>query len=343
MNSRQLFEAALDPDRVPEATPVWFMRQAGRLFPEYRKIREEHPFKEVCSNPELNAEVTCMPVEELGVDAAIIFADILLPLEGMGSGFELVPGKGPVIEDPVKSPEDVKNLTSGTPAEELSYVYRAIEASVERLPGDVPLIGFAGAPFTLASYLIEGGKSRSHLRTRQFLLEHPEAWDELMSLIVKASIEYLQHQVEAGAEFVQLFDSWAGQLSPGVYREHVSNHTASIVQAINDVPVIHFGTKTAGLLEEIAGTGPDVMGLDWRISLGNARYHYEESMPVQGNLDPALLLTDFGTVKTHLDRIFEQARSYPGHVFNLGHGILPETEPDIVRRTVDYVHETSRS
>lgn len=339
VNSRDAFETALDPDRSDGPTPVWFMRQAGRLFDEYRAIREEHDFKEVCRAPDLNARVTCMPVERLDVDAAIIFADILLPLEGMGSGFELVPGEGPVIDNPVETPDDVDRLTAGNPGRELQYVFRAIETSIDRLPDDVPLIGFAGAPFTLASYLIEGGKSRNHLKTRRFLLDHPEAWDRLMSTIVEATIEYLEGQVDAGAELVQVFDSWVGQLSPTVYSRHVADHTAAIIDAIDEVPVIHFGTKTAGLLRRISSLGPDAVGLDWRISLREAKHHLNAGQPVQGNLDPALLLTDFETVKQHVDGILDQAREYPGHVFNLGHGILPETEPEVVRQTVDYVHD----
>ncbi|MFB6345749.1 MAG: uroporphyrinogen decarboxylase [bacterium] len=339
MNSRNAFQAAIDGDSRNSPTPVWFMRQAGRLFDEYRAIREDHDFKEVCRSAELNARVTCMPVERLNVDAAIIFADILLPLEGMGSGFELVPGKGPVIDNPVRTPDDVDQLKTGTPRQDLSYVYNAIEASIDKLPDDVPLIGFAGAPFTLASYLIEGGKSRSHHRTRTFMLDYPKAWDQLMSKIVDATVEYLRGQIDAGAEYVQLFDSWVGQLSPPVYQRHVSDHSREIIESIRSVPIIHFGTKTAGLLGSISNLSPDVVGLDWRIELEEAQQQLTDRPAVQGNLDPALFLTSFDTVKSHVDTILEQAETYSGHIFNLGHGILPDTEPEIVRRTVDYVHE----
>lgn len=339
MNSRERFHAALEVNSTEGPTPVWFMRQAGRLFEEYRAIRKEHEFKTVCRNPELNARVTCMPVEQLGVDAAIIFADILLLLEGMGSGFELVPGEGPVIESPVRSPRDVDELHAADPGEDLGYVFDAIGASVERLPDDVPLIGFAGAPFTLASYLIEGGKSRNHYRTRRFMLDYPEAWERLMSYVVEGTVEYLRGQIKAGAEFAQLFDSWVGQLSPTIYRKHVADHTEAIINGIDSAPVIHFGTQTAGLLPAISSLNPDVIGVDWRISLREAQKSFEQPTPVQGNLDPALFLTSFETVRNHVDEILDQAKHHPGHVFNLGHGILPETEPEIVRKTVQYVHE----
>lgn len=340
MNSRDALFDAIHGRSNPK-TPVWFMRQAGRLFPEYRALREDYDFKELCRNEKLNARVTCMPVERLGVDAAIIFSDILLPLESVGAGFELVPGEGPVLDRTVESMNDVRELSAGSPRQDLDYVLEAIEASIDRLPEDVPLIGFAGAPFTLASYLVEGGKSRNHMKTRNFMLNEPEAWDRLMDLLVDLTIPYLEGQVEAGAEILQLFDSWVGQLSPPLYEERVLPHTERIVEAVDGPPLIHFGTKTAGLLPLIEKLDVDVLGIDWRIDVATARNQLSDPPCLQGNLDPGLLLNDFPSVKPYVDRILEQA-SPAGHVFNLGHGILPETQPEVVEKLVEYVHSQPR-
>jgi uroporphyrinogen decarboxylase len=339
MNSRQLFEAAIAGES-PERMPVWFMRQAGRLFPEYRKLRKEYDFKELCQSPENNARVTCMPVQKLDVDAAIIFSDILLPLESIGAGFELVPGEGPVLDRTIDSAADVDNLTMGSPRDDLSYVFEAIRSSIDRLPESVPLIGFAGAPFTLASYLVEGGRSRSMMKTRRFMLNEPQAWTEFMNRLVDVTIPYLQGQIEAGAEFLQLFDSWVGQLSPARYRDQVLPHTKRIIDAIDNVPMIHFGTKTAGLLPHIAESGADVISLDWRIDLEKAEGVLGEDTIMQGNFDPGLLLGNFDEIQTQLDNIIEQAPDR-GHIFNLGHGILPETEPEIMKSLVRYVKAES--
>ncbi len=339
MNSRQLMMDAIQGNENP-TTPVWFMRQAGRLFEEYRNLREEYDFKELCQDAEMNAQVTCMPAERLNVDAAIIFSDILLPLEILDAGFELVPGEGPVMDRTVRSHEDVEQLKKPTGVEKLNYVFRAIEGSIERLPDDVPLIGFAGAPFTLATYLVEGGKSRDHIRTRRFMLNNPEAWDELMDRLVNLTIPYLRGQVEAGAEILQLFDSWIGQIGPDQYRKWILPHTRRIREAFPDTPFIHFGTGTAGLLSSIADCEPDVIGLDWRVELSDVRDRLGDEFCYQGNMDPALPLTDADTVRSEADRIL-QASNPDGHIFNLGHGVLPDTEPEVIKKLVTHVHEHS--
>lgn len=321
----------------PEVTPVWFMRQAGRLFPEYRQLREKYDFKQLCSSPSLNAKVTCLPVFKLGVDAAIIFSDILLPLESLGPEFEFVSGEGPVLHQTVDTIRKIKRLDDGSPKGDLEAIYDAIRRSLDQLPDDVPLIGFGGAPFTLASYLIEGGRSRDHLKTRQFMMNQPDAWAILMEKLVNVTIPHLEGQVEAGAEILQLFDSWVGQVSPTAYRDCVLPYTRAIFQELSGVPLIHFGTKTAGLLRHIKQCGPDVISLDWRIELSEASRRLQDEVPLQGNLDPALLLSDFDRIRPHVDAILEQAPA-AGHLFNLGHGILPQTEPDRVKKLVEYVH-----
>ncbi len=335
MNSRQLLDDAIRGNS-PTRMPVWFMRQAGRLFGVYRELREEYSFKELCRSPELNARVTCLPVEELEVDAGIIFSDILLPLESIGAGFEIVPGEGPVLDRTIETPADVKELQLQTPREDLNYVFEAITRSLSRLPGDVPVIGFAGAPFTLASYLVEGGRSRSLLKTRKFMVEQPRAWADLMDLLVEVTVPFLNGQVEAGAEFLQVFDSWVGQLSPGLYQRYVLPYTRRIFDRTDGVPIIHFGTGTAGLLDLISRVEPEVVSLDWRIDLADARDWVRTPTCFQGNLDPGLLLGPFESFRPEVDRILEQAPDR-GHVFNLGHGFLPETEPETVKTLVDYV------
>jgi uroporphyrinogen decarboxylase len=322
-------------------TPVWIMRQAGRYMPEYRAVRAKLGFLELCKTPDAAAEVTVTAVERLGVDAAIIFADILLILEPMGVGLEFSKGDGPVIHRPVRSTADVDALAEVDPAA-LGFVAEAIRRAKAALPSGIPLIGFAGAPFTLASYLIEGGGSDAYVRTRAFLHADPGAWHALMEHIVRALGGYLDAQIAAGADAIQLFDSWVGCLSPADYRAHVLPHVRALLEPLRGrVPVIHFGTGTAGLLEAMRAAGGDVIGLDWRVDLdaGWARVGYD--VGVQGNLDPVALFAPIPEIRRRAAAILGQAAGRPGHIFNLGHGVLPETPVDHVRALIDAVHELS--
>jgi uroporphyrinogen decarboxylase len=320
-----------------ERVPVWFMRQAGRSLPEYRALRERHSILEVCRTPELAVEVTLQPVRRLGVDAAILFSDIVVPLEAMGVALDIAPGIGPVIDTPVRSAADVDRLGPLVPEEGVPFVLDAIAALVEEL--DVPLIGFAGAPFTLASYLVEGGPSRDHARTKALMLGDPPTWDKLMDRLSEAILAYLRAQVRAGAAAVQLFDSWAGALGPRDYRAHVAPAVTRILEGLSDlgVPRIHFGVGTGELLELMGGTGTDVMGIDWRVPLGRARERLGDDVVLQGNLDPALCLAPFDVVRDKAHEVLAETGGHR-HVFNLGHGVLPDTDPDTLARLVDVVH-----
>jgi len=318
------------------------MRQAGRYMPEYRAIRERLGFLELCKNPEAAAEVTLLPVERLGVDAAIIFADILLPVEAMGVGLEFSRGEGPVIRRPVRGAADLGRLADVDPREATPFVFEAIRKVRAALKERVPLIGFAGAPFTLASYLIEGGPSREYLDTKRLMHDDPAAWRLLMERLVGVTVGYLNGQIAAGAQTVQLFDSWVGILSPDDYREFVLPHTRATVNGITaGVPVIHFGTGTAGLLELMRVAGGDVIGLDWRVDLGEGWRRVGYDVGVQGNLDPALLLAKPAEIRREVEAILRRAGGRPGHIFNLGHGVLPETPVDHVIAFVEMVHELS--
>jgi uroporphyrinogen decarboxylase len=317
------------------------MRQAGRYMPEYRAVREKLGFLELCKSPDAAAEVTVTAAERLGVDAAIIFADILLVLEPMGVGVEFARGDGPSIARPVRSGADVDRLREGDVAE-LAYVAEAVRRARTALPARIPLIGFAGAPFTLASYLIEGGGSRTYARTKALLFDDPGAWRALMERLVRAVSAYLNAQIAAGAQAVQLFDSWVGCLAPADYRAHVLPHVRALVGALTPgVPVIHFGTDTAGLLEAMRAAGGDVIGLDWRVDLDAAWARLGYDVAVQGNLDPLALLAPAAEIRARAAAILGQAAGRPGHVFNLGHGIVPQTPVDHVRALVDAVHELS--
>jgi len=323
-------------------TPVWLMRQAGRYMAEYRAIRERFSFLELCKTPDAAAEVTLQPVEHLGVDAAILFADILLVLEPLGVGLTFEKGDGPVIARPVRAPEQIVRLPKVDTADALAYVFETIRRVKHELAGRVPLIGFAGAPFTLASYAIEGGGSRSYAHTKRLLYAHPDAFHALMAHLVDVTADYLNGQIAAGVEAVQVFDSWVGNLSPDDYRAAVLPHMQELFRRLDpSVPAIHFSTGTAGFLELVAQAGGDVVGLDWRISLdeGWRRIGFERA--VQGNLDPGVLLAPPAVIRARVREILERAGGRPGHVFNLGHGILPETPPDSVRALVDAVHELS--
>jgi uroporphyrinogen decarboxylase len=334
------FLAACRREAVPY-TPVWLMRQAGRYMAEYRAVREKLGFLELCKTPDAAAEVTVTAAERLGVDAAIIFADILLVLEPMGVGLEYTRGDGPVIHRPVRTPTDVDRLTEAAP-DALGYVAEAVRRARAALPGRVPLIGFAGAPFTLASYLIEGGGSRTYARTKGFMYAHPEAWRALMERLTRTVAGYLNAQIAAGADAVQLFDSWVGCLGPADYRAHVLPHVRALIGALRPgTPVIHFGTGTAGLLEAMRAAGGDVIGLDWRVDLDAAWARVGHDVAVQGNLDPITLLAPVAEIRRQAAAILGQAAGRAGHIFNLGHGILPQTPVDHVRALVDAVHELS--
>jgi uroporphyrinogen decarboxylase len=324
-------------------TPVWFMRQAGRYMSEYRTIRAKHTLLEICNQPELAAEVTLQPVKKLGVDAAILFADILLPLIPMGIQLEFAAGEGPVINNPIRSVADIDALCPVEPHDSLAFVLQAIRIVRRELDPNVALIGFAGGPFTLASYLIEGGSSRNYQKTKQMMYAAPEAWHRLMKKLEQVISDYLAAQVEAGAQAVQLFDSWIGTLAAEDYREYVLPHSQAIFQALRPgrVPMIHFGTGTASLLPLMQTAGGDVIGLDWQTPLDWGWKQLEYKVAVQGNLDPAVLLAPQAELERRVLRILRQAGGRPGHIFNLGHGILPETPVENVQRVVDLVHEYS--
>lgn len=326
--------------RLPvERTPVWFMRQAGRYMQEYRQLRKKHSLLEICRTPELAVEVTLQPIEAFRFDAAIIFADILLPIVPMGLELEFIKGEGPVIHNPVRSPADISALTSYDPAENLSATMDAIRLVRERLPDSVPLIGFAGAPFTLASYMIEGGSSRSYQRAKSLMFSQPHEWHELLEKVAEMTIRYLRAQVEAGAQAVQLFDSWAGALSPSDYREFVQPHSSAVLGALADsgVPTIHFGTGNPGLIEDMRDAGGDVIGVDWRIALDSAWERIGYDRAIQGNLDPISLFAPEPVLRQRVREVLDRAKGRPGHIFNLGHGILPGTPTQSVETVLDTV------
>ena len=324
-----------------DRTPVWFMRQAGRYMAEYRAIRARHTLLEICAQPDLAAEVTLQPIDRLGVDAAILFADILLPLVPMGVDLEFAAGEGPVIHNPVREAADVARLVVRDPEEATPAVLEAVRLIRRELDGRVPLIGFAGGPFTVASYLIEGGSSRHYRRTKGMMYRAPEVWDALMAKLADMTARYLAGQIRAGAQAVQLFDSWVGALSPLDYERRVLPYVRRIVAHVAPlgVPVIVFGTGTAGLLPLMATTGADVVGIDWRIALDDGWARVGHDRAVQGNLDPLVLFAPREEIERHVRDILARAGGRPGHIFNLGHGILPETPVDNVRYVVELVHE----
>jgi uroporphyrinogen decarboxylase len=329
--------------RLPvDATPIWLMRQAGRYMAEYRAVRKQHSLLEICKTPELAAEVTITAAEKLGVDAAIIFADLLLPLEVMGLDFHFSAGEGPVIAHPLRSGDAVAKLRSDR-ASDLGYVSEAVKLVASHFGTRMPVIGFCGAPFTLASYMIEGGGSRHYLHTKKMMYSSPAAWRELMCKLVAVLSEYAAEQVRAGADALQVFDSWVGCLSPDDYRRFVLPETRTLIQKLKGtgVPVIYFGTDTATLLEAMQETGADVVGLDWRIPLDTGWETLGPKCAVQGNLDPVLLFADWKTVRAGAEDVLRRAAGRAGHIFNLGHGILPETPVENVRGLVDFVREYS--
>ena len=323
-------------------TPVWLMRQAGRYMREYREVRARTTFLELCKNPALASEVTVTAAERLGVDAAIIFADILLILEPMGIELEFAHGEGPVIHNPIRTGSDVEHLIELTDVNALDFVYEAIRQTRESLANDIPLIGFSGAPFTLASYMCEGGGSRNYVTTKSLMYNDSGAWHALMSLISRGLSKYLNAQIDAGAQAVQLFDSWVGCLSVDDYREFVMPHTREVIDNLRPgVPVIHFGTGTGALLELMRDAGGDVIGLDWRVRLDEAWKRIGSDHAVMGNLDSVVLFANQEQLRTQTKRILDQAGGRPGHIFNLGHGILPETPVENVAALVEMVHEMS--
>ncbi len=323
MNDRFLKACLRQP---VDRTPVWFMRQAGRYMEEYQTIRRRHSILEVCKTPALAAEVTLQPIQRFDFDAAIIFADILLPLDAMGLGLEFVEGKGPVIAKPIRGEVSVVQLPA-VDGEAFTYAGEAIRQTLSALEDRVPLIGFAGAPFTLASYAIEGGSSRDYFRTKQLMFSQPIVWHQLMSKLSAVVIEYLRVQSRAGAQAIQLFDSWVGCLNPSDYEEYVLPHVQAIFSAlrIEGIPLIYFGTGTAGLLSRMRKAGSDVMGVDWRIRLDDGWATVGYDMAIQGNLDPMVLFAPESEIERRVRDILNQAGGRPGHVFNLGHGILPTT------------------
>ncbi len=323
-----------------DCTPVWFMRQAGRYMAEYRALRRDHTILEICKTPRLAAEVTRQPVDALDVDAAIIFADLLLPLEPMGLGLEFVAGDGPRIERPVRSRADIDSLQTGRAAD-LDYVGESIALARRHLDDRVPVIGFVGAPFTLASYMIEGRGSRHYAATKSLMWSDPSGWRELMERIVAVLAPYAASQVAAGASAIQVFDSWVGALSPSDYERFVLPHSRELVRRIQSggVPVIHFGTGNAGFLDVFCRAGGDVLGLDWRVDLAEAWKRVGHETPVQGNLDPLALLAPLPELRRKVRAVLAAAAGRPGHIFNLGHGIIPETPVEHVRAAVGMVRE----
>ena len=323
-----------------ERTPVWFMRQAGRYMPEYRADRKQHSLLEICKKPALAAEVTITAAEILAVDAAIIFADLLLPLEVMGLPFHFSAGEGPVIEKPVRSKEDIGRLSTDH-AGELGYVSEAVALVAKHFADRIPVIGFCGAPFTLASYMIEGGGSRHYVHAKKMMYNSPGDWDALMAKLVAVTTTYSAEQVRAGADAIQIFDSWVGCLSVEDYRRYVLPHVTGMVKQLQEtgVPIIYFGTDSATLLPAMKETGADVVGLDWRIPLDEGWARLNHQCAVQGNLDPVLLFADWKELKSRAEGILRRAAGRPGHIFNLGHGILPETPVENVKNLARLVQE----
>jgi len=323
-------------------TPVWLMRQAGRYLPEYRAMRERHSFLDLCRNAEAAAEVTLQPVRRFPLDAAILFADILLILEPLGVGLEFARGEGPVIQRPVRAEADVARLKPIDVASSVGFVFDTVRAVRRELPARVALIGFAGAPFTVASYVVEGGASREYLHTKRLMYEAPAAWHRLLEILADATATYLNGQIDAGAQAVQLFDSWIGTLAPDDYRTYVLPHTRAVIRALRPgVPVIHFGTGTATLLPLMREAGGDVIGLDWRVPLDAGWAAVGHDVGVQGNLDPALLMAKPAVFRERVKQILARAEGRPGHIFNLGHGVHQHTPPEHVAALVDMVHELS--
>jgi uroporphyrinogen decarboxylase len=328
--------------RSVDHTPVWFMRQAGRYMAEYREVRKHHSLVEICKTPKLAAEVTITAAEALEVDAAIIFADLLLPLEVMGLNFRFEAGEGPVIDQPLRTPADITALRTDQ-AGELGYVSESIKLVAKHFGDKLPVVGFCGAPFTLASYMIEGGGSRNYIETKKLMYCAPVAWDQLMTKLVGVLAEYAADQVRAGADVIQIFDSWVGCLALEDYQHYVLPRTKELVQKVRKTgaPVIYFGTETTALLPSMKETGAEVIGLDWRIPLDQGWEAIGDKGAVQGNLDPVLLFADWKTLRARAEDVLRRGAGRPGHIFNLGHGILPHTPVENVKALAKFVHEAS--
>ena len=328
------FLRACRREPVPH-TPVWFMRQAGRALPEYRKLREGTAMLDSCMRPDMVTEITLQPVRRLGVDAAIFFSDIVVPLKAVGVDLDIVPGVGPVVAKPFSS---VADLPRALTPDDVPYITEAVQALVGEL-GTTPLIGFAGAPFTLASYLVEGGPSKNHARTKALMYGDPALWSQLLDRLADITLAFLRVQVDAGVSAVQLFDSWVGALPAADYRRFVQPHSARVLAAVADVPRIHFGVGTGELLHDMGEAGADVVGVDWRVPLDDAVRRIGPGKAVQGNLDPTLVFAPPDVIRGKVRDVLEAGKAAEGHVFNLGHGVLPETDPDVLKAIVDLVHE----
>lgn len=325
----------------PDATPIWFMRQAGRCLAQYRELRKRYDILTMAKTPELCAQVTLMPVEQFGVDGAVLYADIMLPLEGMGISLEIQPEIGPIIHNPVRTMQDVEDLRVIDAEEATPYVMEAIRLVRSELEGKQAVVGFSGAPFTLACYLIEGRPSRDYALAKSLMYGQPEVWDALMNKLTEVVSRYLVAQIDAGVDVVQLFDSWVGALGPGAYQRFVQPYTRKIFETIEraGTPSIHFGTGTASLLKLMAEAGGDIISVDWRVELDEAWDCIGHDRGIQGNLDPTLLLTSWDVVEQGMYDVLRRANNRPGHIFNLGHGVLADTNPDMLRRLVDSVHQ----
>ncbi len=329
--------------RQPDATPIWFMRQAGRCLADYRELRKKYDILTMAKTPELCTQVSLMPVQKLGVDAAVLYADIMLPLEPMGISLEIEPDLGPIIHNPVRTMKDVEALRVINAEESVPFVMEAIRMVHRELAGKQAVIGFSGAPFTLACYMIEGRPSRDYSLAKSLMYGQPEVWKALMTKLADVVSDYLVAQIRAGADVVQLFDSWVGALSPSVYRRFVLPYTQRIFWAIKQTgtPAIHFGTGTAALLPLMANAGGDVISVDWRVDLDEAWEQIGYDCGIQGNLDPTLLLTPWPVIEAGMHDVLRRAANRPGHIFNLGHGVLAPTDPDMLRRLVDAVHKAT--
>jgi uroporphyrinogen decarboxylase len=330
--------------RPPDATPVWFMRQAGRSLAEFREVRKHYDLLTIAKTPELCTEVTLMPVKRLGVDGAVLLADIVIPLEGMGISLELQPDIGPIIHNPIRTLQDVEALRIIDPEESTPYVLESLRLVARELAGKQAVIGFSGSPFTLACYIIEGRPSRDYAIAKAIMYGRPEMWHALMEKLTEVVSRYLVAQIRAGANVVQLFDSWVGMLNPNAYRRFVQPYIQRVFTAVKSTgaPAIHFGTGAASLLELMEEGGGDVMGIDWRVNLDDAWARVGYDHGIQGNLDPTIMLTSWPVIEAEMQDILNRAAGRPGHIFNLGHGVLGPTDPDLLRRLVDAVHEHTR-
>ncbi len=330
--------------REPDATPVWFMRQAGRCLPEYRAMRKHYDMLTMVKTPELSTQVTLMPITTFGVDAAVIYADIMLPLEDMGISLEIQENVGPVIHNPIRTMQDVEALRVPSSEEMTPFLMETIRMVGHELAGKQAVLGFAGAPFTLACYMIEGRPSRDYRLAKTMMYGEPQIWHVLMEKLTTVISAYLVAQINAGVDAIQLFDSWIGALSPSVYQRYVQPYVRRIFEAVKrtNTPSIHFGTGTASLLEAMTAAGGDVIGLDWHVDLDDAWRRVGFDHGVQGNLDPALLLTSWPVIEQGMHDVLKRAAQRPGHIFNLGHGVLAQTDPALLRQLVDAVHEASK-